>query len=185
MNRDHDHKTLPDIEGNKEIAQDDRVDHYLDERHFPRHIEKVDIRSVDTGKMVEECEESPNSFSVESISKIDLIQHEDDHYSKMTSKKDALIEVVSDDDSERSSFQPSIKSRGSSKKAKKDPSSPVGVVPKQKKIIQKRKKDERKNVPNNCFKFIVKEFTSPKYRGTLEDLSRRNNIESKTVRDYY
>ena len=130
--------------------------------------------------MVEECKESPNSFSAESISKIDLIQHEDDHYSTMTSKKDALIEVVSDDDSERSSFQLSTKTKGS-----KNLSIPAAVVPKQKKIIQKKKKDERKNVPNNCFKFIVKEFTSPKYRGTLEDLSRKNNIESETVRGYY
>lgn len=136
--------------------------------------------------MVEECKESPNSFSSESISKIDLIQHENDHDSTMTSKKDALIEVVSDDDSdERSSFQPSIKSKGSSTKAKKNPSNPAAFVPKQKKVIHKKKKDQRKNVPNNCFKFIVKEFTSPKYRDTLEDLSRRNNIESKTVRDYY
>jgi hypothetical protein len=167
-----------------EMVQDDRVDHFFDEGHFPQPIEKVDIRSVDTGKMVEECKESPNSFSAESISKIDLIQHEDDHYSTMTSKKDALIEVVSIDDSERSSFQPSIRSKGSSKKAKKNPSSPAGVVPKQKKVIQK-KKDERKNACHNCFRFIVKEFTSPKYRGTLEDLSRRNNIDSRAVRAYY
>ena len=87
--------------------------------------------------MVEECKESPNSFSSESISKIDLIQHEDDHDSTITSKKEAQMEDVSDDESERSSFQPSIKSRGSSKKAKKDPSSPAGVVPKQKKVIHK------------------------------------------------
>ena len=92
--------------------------------------------------MVEECKESPNSFSSESISKIDLIQHEDDHDSTITSKKEAQM-------------------------------------------IHKKKNDERKNVPNSCFKFIMKEFISPDFRGTLEDLSRINNIESKAVRDYY
>jgi hypothetical protein len=176
---------LQDIEGNQEIAQDDRIDHYSDERHFPRHIEKVDIRSVDTGKMVDECKKSPNNFSSELICKIDLIQHENDHDSTMTSKKDAPMEDVSDDESERSSFQPSIKSKGSSTKAKKNPSNPAAFVPKQKKVIHKKKKDQRKNVPNNCFKFIVKEFISPKYSATIEDLSKRNNIESKAVREYY
>ena len=168
------------------MAQDDRIDHYFNEKHFPKQMEKVDIRSVDTGRMVEERNETPNNFSSELICKIDLIQHENDHDSTMTSKKDALIEVVSDDDSdERSSFQPSIKSKGSSTKEKKNPSRPAAIVPKQKKVIQKKKKDERKNVCNHCFKFIVKEFTSPKYHAILEDLSRKNRIESKAVREYY
>ena len=163
----------------------DEIEHLLDDKHFPLKMKKADIRSADTGRMVDECKESPNSFSVESISKIDLIQHEDDHYSTMTSKKEALIEVISDDASERSSFQPSIKSKGSSKKAEKNPSSVTAVVPKQKKDIEKKKKDERKNVCHNCFKFIVKEFLSPKYYATLEDLSGKNGIESEAVREYY
>ncbi len=168
------------------MAQDDRIDHYFYEKHFPKPMEKVDIQSVDTGRMVDECKKSPNNFSSELICKIDLIQHENDHDSTMTSKKDAPMEVVSDDDSdERSSFQPSIKSKGSSTKAKKNPSNPAGFVPKQKKAIHKKKKDERKNVCNHSFKFIVKEFTSPKYHATLEDLSRKNRIESKAVREYY
>ena len=86
VDQDHDHASIRNKEGNKQIAQDDKIDDFFDERHFSYNKEKVDNRLADTGKMVEESKESPKYFSCYSIIEVDLIHHEDHHDSTMTSK---------------------------------------------------------------------------------------------------
>lgn len=150
------------------MAQSDSINQFFDERYFPhQQSEKVDSKSAATGKMVGSMGEPYSPFSSSSSIKIDPKDIEDHQDSTMTSKKMANNLIELEEDSRMDSFQLSQESRGSKTGKSKvtPPKSIRGEVGNGKvKLIQKKKKDERKNVCNNCFKFIVKEFLSPKYR---------------------
>jgi hypothetical protein len=61
----------------------------------------------------------------------------------------------------------------------------VRPAPKEKKV-NKHKKDERKNMYGYSFKFIVKEFLSPKYEPFLNKLCDKFETRSRTsVKEFY